>query len=118
MSEATCSDPRHALRSALPGWSATLGTATATSPIICNACATGRVVESVEDANDPRSSFELAEGGAYTFRLVRRYSDGALVALEEYPATIAERGWTAAKRAAFRAYLVELRDFAKNKRGT
>ena len=74
MATLTCSDPRHSLRSALPGWQTNLGTCTVdTAWAICSACATAREAEAVEDPNDPDNSASFYEGGVVIFERVLRY---------------------------------------------
>jgi hypothetical protein len=117
MSVLVCSDRLHATRSAVPGWSDSLGTSTQpVSGALCVACASARVTEATEGDADTDNYFVIKQGVGYRFVLVRKY-DGEIVGFREFGSTLAAAvtagAITTTERNNFLALLVKLRDHAK-----
>ena len=116
MATLTCSDPQHATRSALQGWSASLGTGSvAITGLLCAACARRREVEATEDSTDARNFFLLKQDRSFSFARLRVYN-GEVIGEKAFRQTIANAvaagAITTVERDLFLATLVKLRDYA------
>lgn len=91
MADIVCSDPRHALRSAEPGWRAVLGTTTgAGDGYLCPACVRGRDLEATVDTAHTANAMIIRQGGGVGLTAMRRYFDGTIVGTVEKRGDLAD----------------------------
>jgi hypothetical protein len=86
MPDIQCADPLHSSRSGQPGWSATLGTYKGKAPngLVCEACAKGRLMDSVWDDDNDNNQVLLAWDGTVYVQLARKYPSGEHIGFLQY----------------------------------